>query len=176
MTIRVYNSRRVECIARAALPMSARRAWGQIRDFHRFAAHDPFHANIAIDGQVPQAGARLSIEHRYGPLRIRRVGRILKWREGVGFAYSDLSQRGTRCGFPHVMSIAVAGSDARDTSILTVRVTGRWTLPVPRWMALMWLRWVMATIEHRTRNDLLAFLVATQARKAATLAPSQLSD
>lgn len=131
--IRVSGTWRVTCEASFTVPMSARRAWGQIRDFHRYAAHDHFHAGFTIEGDVPRAGAAITIDHQYGPFGIRRVGRIVRWREGEGFAFSDLSARGPRCGFPHVMAIQVADIDTGCR--VTVRVTGRWTAPTPRWMA-----------------------------------------
>jgi hypothetical protein len=161
MTISVSRSRRVNCEASLALPMSARQVWGQLRDFHRYASHDHFHAGIAVEGGVPRAGAALAIAHRYGPFRVRRVGRILRWREGDGFAFSDLSTRGPRAGFPHVLAIRV--SDAPTGCVVNIRVTGRWTAPTPRWMAPVWLWWVMVSITQRTRNDLLAFSVARAA-------------
>lgn len=156
MIVRVLKSKRVICEAREPLPLSARRVWGQLRDFHRFAGYDHFHAGIAIEGGVPHQRARLLIEHRYGPFRVRRTGRILQWREASGFAYSDLSLRGPRRGFPHVMSMHVV-ENTPDASTLIVRVTGRWTLPWPRWIAWLWLQWVMLSIVTRARNQLLAF-------------------
>ena len=160
MTIRVHHSRRVECEVRIALPMTSRQAWGQLRDFHRYASHDHFHAGIAIAGQTPKAGAALRIDHRYGPFRVRRVGRILAWREGEGYAFSDLSRRGPRRGFPHVMAIRVR--DSAGGCELAIRVTGLWTARTPRWVAKGWLAWVMASIAQGVRNDLLTFALASQ--------------
>jgi hypothetical protein len=161
VTVTVFKSGRVECIASATLPMTARRAWGQIRDFHRFACHDHFHRAISIDGSVPRAGAAISIEHQFGPFHVRRVGRIVRWREGDGFAFSDLSMRGIKRGFPHIMSIRVMDDVAKESCQLTLRVSGRWTLPSPRWITKAWLGWVTASIFQRTRNDLLALHEAT---------------
>ena len=155
MRVLVSQTGRVVCEARLTLPLTARRAWGQLRDFHRYAAHDHFHAGFSIEGDVPRAGARLTIEHRYGPFRLQRVGRIVRWREGDGYAFSDLSSRGPRHGFPHVMSLRVA--DTPDGCIVVVRVTGRWTTPTPRWMTRLWLAWVLLSITQRTRNNLLTF-------------------
>jgi hypothetical protein len=155
MKIEVSATGRVVCEAQLPLPLSARQAWGQLRDFHRYAAHDHFHAGFTIQGEVPRAGAGLTIEHRYGPFRLQRVGRIVRWREGDGYAFSDLSLRGTGRSFPHVMSLRVA--DKPGGCVVTVRVTGRWTAPTPRWMARLWLAWVVLSIAQRTRNGLLAF-------------------
>jgi hypothetical protein len=158
MTLHLSPGGRVRCEAVIALPMSARRAWGQIRDFHRYAAHDHFHAGFTIAGNVPRAGADLTIEHRYGPFGLQRVGRILRWREGDGWAFSDLSRRGRRVGFPHVLSMRLA--DTADGCELAIRVTGQWTAPTPRWVARLWLWWVMNAIVQTTRNQLLAFCQA----------------
>jgi hypothetical protein len=159
MTIKVSPSRRVVCEASIALPLTARQAWGQLRDFHRYAAHDHFHAGFTIEGDVPRAGAKLTIEHRYGPFRLQRVGRIVRWREGDGYAFSDLSSRAPGANFPHVMSLRVA--DASGGCVVTIRVTGRWTAASPRWMARLWLAWVMLSMVQRTRNGLMAFQLHT---------------
>ncbi|MDB5327872.1 MAG: hypothetical protein JWM57_3441 [Phycisphaerales bacterium] len=161
MTVRVTARRRVVCRAVVPLPLTARQAWGQLRDFHRYAAHDHFHAGFLIEGGVPQAGARLTIEHRYGPFRTRRVGRILRWREGEGFAFSDLSIGDARRAFPHVLRMSV-GPTSEATCALTIAVTGRWTAPTPRWIARLWLAWVFLQIVQKTRNGLLLFAATSQ--------------
>ena len=102
MTVRVTALGVVDCRATLEIPLSAISVWGQIRDFHRYARHDFFHAEIAIDGGVPRPGAKLTLYHRYLGFRIWRTGRILIWREGTGYSFSDLSTRGPRAGFPHV--------------------------------------------------------------------------
>jgi len=159
VTIRVRPSGRVRCEATIPLTMSSARVWGQLRDFHRYASHDHFHAGISIEGGVPRRGAALQIDHRYGPFRVRRVGTILRWQEGRQFAFSDLSRRGPRHGFPHVMQLRLQ-ADAPDRCTLLIRVTGHWTAPVPRWIARCWLWWVMTTITQRVRNDLLRFQIS----------------
>ncbi|CAN5566846.1 hypothetical protein BH10PLA1_BH10PLA1_15680 [soil metagenome] len=158
--VRINKTGRVNCVTAIALPITARQAWGQLRDFHRYASHDPFHAGLEIDGRTPRAGASLHILHRYGPFRVQRIGKILRWIEGRQFAYSDLSLRGPRRGFPHVLKMTVVEQPVG--CVLTIQVTGKWTAPTPRWITSLWLRWVMREITQRTQNRLLEFHLATR--------------
>ncbi len=155
--IRVYRSRRVECSARVKLPMSTGRAWGQLRDFARTAGDDHFHESIVIDGGVPRAGASIHIRHQYFCCIVHRIGRIVRWTEAKGFAFSDLSRRGPRKGFPHVMSITLLSEQDGAGSTMLIRITGRWTAPTPRWMARVWLWWVTLSIAVRLQNKLWMF-------------------
>ncbi len=164
MTVTVTPGGRVDCRAAVELPMSAVTAWGQLRDFHRYASHDHFHAGFAIEGGRPRAGAALRILHRYGPLRVTRIGRIVRWREGEGYAFSDLSAAGPRRGFPHVLSYRLEAVDDSRCR-LHLRVGGRWTAPVPRWAARAWLWWVFASIVVRVRNELLRFALVRDCRR-----------
>jgi len=112
--VRIHRSGRVDCRAELQLPLPAPAAWGQLRDFRRSASHDYFHCDIHIEGGTPRLGAGLVLEHRFGPFRVRRVGRILRWREWgddsqsargngrctpAGYSFSDLSTAGARAGF-----------------------------------------------------------------------------
>lgn len=122
MTIRATPDGRVTCRAAIPLGVSAGRAWGQVRDFGRYASHDYFHHDVRVSGGVPRAGVALRLSHRFAGFRVERVGRILRWREGVGFAFSDLSRRGPRAGFPHVFALTLEpAGDARCVVRLTVR-------------------------------------------------------
>lgn len=159
MTVNLSPTGRVDCRAVIALPMSAVTAWGQLRDFAKYASHDHFHAGFEVEGGRPLAGARLRILHRYGPFRVHRVGRIVRWTEGEGYAFSDLSTAGPRRGFPHVLSYRLEAVDERRCR-LHLRVGGRWTAPVPRWAARAWLWWVFASVATRVENELVAFKVA----------------
>lgn len=172
---------RVECVAELHLPLPASVAWGQLRDFRRSAAHDYFHSVIHVAGGVPRQGAALVLEHRFLLLRVRRVGRILRWREwrepsrgeagrggaaanrggGVpnpglaGYSFSDLSTAGPLVGFPHVFSyyLSAAGPEACR---LQVVVRGKWTAQaVPRWASRLWLGWVFHHVVHSAQNQLL---------------------
>lgn len=163
MTIHAGRDGRVECRATIPLALPAAGAWGQLRDFRRYAAHDYFHHDVRVAGGVPRAGAALQLSHRFVSVGVRRVGRILRWREGEGFAFSDLSRRGPRAGFPHVFVLRVepAGDGA---SVLHLAVRGRWTagwVPLP--LRRAWLAWVFAYVAARTRNELLAYQAARAA-------------
>ncbi len=109
------------CTAAIDLPLSAGAAWGQLRHLPTSAVHDPFHARVTVG-----AGGSLVIEHRYLGFRTTRVGRVLWWREGVGFAFSDLCRRDAGAAFPHVLSYRLEPT-GRPTCRLHVRVGGRWT-------------------------------------------------
>jgi hypothetical protein len=161
--ITITPSRRVRCEATLHLPLSASRVWGQLRDFRTYASHDFFHASIAIDGHIPREGAALVLEHRYLLFRVRRVGRILRFRDNLGFAYSDLHAGDPQRSFPHVFSLTLTPLDVARCH-LHICVTGRWTAPLPRWMGRMWLWWVFVPIVQHTHNRLLAFHLATRSR------------
>ena len=156
MIIQVSPQNIVRCKARIALPLSAATTWGQLRDFHRFASQDYFHAKIVIDGAMPRCGTSLRMLHQFAGIRTLRRGRILRWRENDGFAFSDVSLRGNRVGFPHVLSFRLEPTSP-STCLLHITVMGRWTAPVWRWTARLWLRWVFAHIVHSTENQLLLF-------------------
>ncbi len=158
LSVVVTPSRRVACIATVALPLSAGAVWGQLRHLPTAAVHDPFHARVAVgpDGS-------LVIEHSYFGVRTRRVGRVLWWREGVGFAFSDLSRRDAAAAFPHVLSYRLEPT-GQQSCRLHVRVGGRWTLPGPRWVGHVWLRGVFGHVVRTARNELLAYAVVMERR------------
>jgi hypothetical protein len=152
----------VHCEASIPIPMPLTTTWGQLRDFHRFAALDHFHASIKINGNIPRAGASMLILHRFGCFKIIRSGRILRWQENVGYAFSDLSTRGNHRGFPHVIALHLE-SQTLTSCRLHVRVDGRWTAPVPKWIAKLWLRWVFSHLTRSIENQLLNFVLYRRA-------------
>lgn len=135
------------------VPVSVAVAWGEMRDLSRFLAIDPLHARVrVINGPERHAGqgSRLVIEHRFLGIGPDRVGRVLRWREGSGFAISDLSKRGGDVGFPHVISYDLTPIGP-DRCRLDISTRGRWTaIRVPRLLAWFWLWW----IANETRLDL----------------------
>jgi hypothetical protein len=138
------------------LKLSPLSVWGQLRDFRRYAAQDLFHAEIKIEGGLPRAGAVLRLSHRYCGLRVPRHGRILFWREGVGFSFSDLSFRGPRHGFPHVFTFRI--EPLPNGTRLQIRVTGLWTPRFcPRQLARLWLLWVFRQVVRCVHNELLIY-------------------
>lgn len=147
----------VDCRAEVDLPLAAISVWGQLRDFRRYAATEFFHHNLRIEGEIPRAGAKLEMLHRMAIFGVQRQGRILVWREGERFSFSDLSTRGCRHGFPHVTSFRVAPGDA-TRSRLSIQVRGRWTARwLPRWVARLWLRWVFRFMVNTAEIHLLEF-------------------
>ena len=159
---------RVACATRLELPMSAGSAWGQLRDFRTYACHDYFHADVRIAGGVPRRGAKLRILHRYGPFEVERCGRIVWWEEGRGYSFSDLSLRGPRRGFPHVLGYRlIPDGELHDRGLEHITVRGRWTARgVPRWAARLWLAWVFFHVVRRVENSLLVYRLWRQTRSA----------
>lgn len=159
-TIVADRNGRVTCQAAVPFDLTARSVWGQVREFARYAAHDYFHHDVRVEGGVPRQGAGLRLSHRYAGVSVERVGRILLWREGVGFAFSDLSLAGARAGFPHVFALRIESVGERR-SVVHLSVRGRWTARrVPLWARRAWLRWVFSYVVVRTRNELLAYQIA----------------
>ncbi|MDB5299449.1 MAG: hypothetical protein JWO87_1112 [Phycisphaerales bacterium] len=155
----------VNCQAAIDLPLSAISVWGQLRDFTRYAQQDFFHADISIEGGLPRVGARLTLSHRYAGLGLCRVGKILVWREGVGYSFSDLSTRGPRSGFPHVFGYRITPLGPAKCRLF-ISVRGLWTAGlVPRWAARFWLRWVFGHVVRTVRNDLLLFQIWRERRR-----------
>src|SRR5437868_5254284 len=101
MRIIVDQHWRVDAAADLSLPMQAATAWGQMRDWRRFMIIDPLHVRVRVLDErkgrqnLSPAGLTLIIEHRFLGIGPNRIGRMLRWREGQGFAFSDLSQMGT---------------------------------------------------------------------------------
>ena len=156
MVVRIEPSRRVTCTATIALPISAGAAWGQLRHLPTAATHDPFHATVTVG-----PGGSLAIEHRYLGVRVDRVGRVLWWRENVGFAFSDLHRRDPTAAFPHVLSYRLEPLGPTACH-LHVRVGGRWTLPGPQWVGRLWLTWVFGHVVRTVRNELLRYAVVME--------------
>jgi hypothetical protein len=153
--VTVTPAGRVRCRAVVELPVGASVAWGQLRDFRRFAAQDFFHAAVRVERGGVRRGARLEIDHRFGPYAVTRVGRILQWSEDVGYSFSDLSRRGPRAGFPHVYCYRLRPAGP-SRCVLEITVVGRWTARfLPRWVIRVWLRWVFSHIVASVRNTLL---------------------
>jgi hypothetical protein len=155
ITIGLTPSRRVTCRATFELPRSHSVAWGQLRDFRRFAAQDFFHESVRVSPGGPRAGAELEIDHRFGPFRTKRLGRILHWRELDGYSFSDLSPRGPRSAFPHVYRYRLRALPP-DRCQVEITVAGLWTTPfLPRPLIRLWLRWVFSHIAVSAHNSLL---------------------
>lgn len=159
MPISITPRGRVTASRSFIVPLTARQLWGQMRDVEHFIAIDPLHQDVSMNrqGLPTPRGASLTIPHRLLGLGPTRIGRILQWREGSGFAFSDLSRRGVRKGFPHVCSYWIEPL-SNDSCQLTVNAVGRWTARwVPRPLARLWLWWVLAATESDITAHCLAY-------------------
>jgi hypothetical protein len=168
ISIRITPSGRVDCRAALRSPLSPGQVWGQIRDFRTYARQEFFHAEIEIGGGIPRAGATLQLTHRFLGFRLQRVGRICRWKEGDGFAFSDLSCRGVQSGFPHTFSYRLRAANPAGCKV-EIRVAGKWTASkIPRWLAWLWLRWIMQFAAQRVENNLLAYQLWLARKNRAT--------
>jgi hypothetical protein len=128
------------------VPRPCGEVWGIVADLPTFLCVDPFHVHVGILGPRIEPGAALVLEHRAFGLTFLRFGRLLRWDEGRGYAFSDLSARGPGRGFPHAFFVTVEPGEGARTW-LRVRVRGRWTARwVPLRLARWWLRYVC--VEH----------------------------
>lgn len=153
----VSSEYRVRVAVSIDVPLSASIVWGQMRDFAWFTTLDPFHAGVHVIEHSYHTGADIVIDHQFLGIRLQRVGRILKWTEGSGYCFSDLSKRGVRAGFPHVYRYEVQ-SVGDQASRINVSVRGRWTATIsPRWLVNLWLRFVMSQVRARIRLAMLVF-------------------
>ena len=143
--VRVRTTIDVAVWPRAAL-------WAYVSDLARFCRADPFHDVVERDGDT------LVLDHCVFGLRFTRIGRVLSWREGESYSFSDLSVRGPGVGFPHAFVVSVA--DGR----IDLEVAGRWTARwLPRALSRAWLRAVV-----RAHVRLIRGALATEARALCT--------
>jgi hypothetical protein len=126
------------------IPRPASEVWLRIAQLELFLCIDPFHTSIiAVDGPL-KVGSTLLLEHHAIGFRFTRGGRLLRWREGEGYSFSDLRRRDPRRGFPHVFHVAVRSTDDARSTRLTIDVRGRWSSKlVPARVGMLWLGWVM---------------------------------
>jgi hypothetical protein len=136
--------------------LSTGQMWKRVSDLPDFLTIDPFHEQVTLQRAQPCAGVDLALHHNMFGLRFVRFGRILSWREGRSYAFSDLSRhdrpregrrhRGRWQGFPHVFFVEIV-SQGDDRCQLVIKVRGKWTSRLmPVVVARLWLRWVF--IEH----------------------------
>jgi hypothetical protein len=147
---RRLSGRRIFLQIELDVPLAQSEAWRRVADVERFLCIDPFHTRVVVRGARPAAGVGLALEHRAFGARLWRVGRWLTWREGHGYAFSDLSRRNRQQGFPHVFFVDVAplaaAGGVNAWSRVTMTVRGKWTAPIPSRVGMLWLRYVVA--EH----------------------------
>jgi hypothetical protein len=183
MLIRIDESWRVNAQSTLEFDLPAGALWGQMRDWRRFLTIDPLHERLDAITPAPDAttprGTTFLILHRVCGVGPTRRGKLLTWREGCGYAISDLSQRGSRGGFPHVCAYHLKDRGSNGSSLI-LGVRGVWTARwMPRSLVRLWLRWVLLSTEARIRSELGAFQRWRQAASrdskpvasAPTLAP-----
>jgi len=134
------KDRRVRMAIEIDTPYSPQELWAKVSDLPRFLTIDPFHEKIVLMRPAAAAGVHLVLWHNAWGCRFPRFGRILFWREGRGFAFSDLSRAGKKRGFPHVFFVSIdplPGDPSR--SRLRIDVRGRWTSRwIPPWIGQHW--------------------------------------
>jgi hypothetical protein len=144
------SGRQVDVQISLTVARSRESLWDVVRDLPRFLTVDPFHDEVVLMRERPAAGVDLTLSHNAFGRRFLRFGRILAWREGVGYTFSDLSPRGPRVGFPHVFIVRVepaAECTGQPKSRLTIRIRGRWTSRLaPVWLGRLWIR--LVCFEH----------------------------
>jgi hypothetical protein len=145
----------VRLVGEFELAFDAASAWLSLRDFHRFACQDMFHQSVRVDAPRPLAGASVVLDHRFAGIGFARVGRILHWREGRSYAFSDLSRRDPQRGFPHVYILSLDPIDAARCRF-RLEVRGRWTARfLGRMLTRGWLAWIMLKTTLSIRNAFL---------------------
>ncbi len=157
ISISITHDWRINARSITHLPLRAARMWARMRDVQLFLTDDPLHADVFFNSlPAPHqsfVGATLTIRHRLLGLGPNRVGRILTWTEGRGYAVSDLSRRGVHLGFPHICAFDLAPR-GEHTCTLTVSARGKRTATrTPRFLVRFWLWWVLAATEARLRRS-----------------------
>jgi len=146
--------RRVECLPAGRRGMNvlitldlaclATELWPIIADLPRFLTIDPFHDRVTLQRLPAGKGVDLVLSHNAFGRRFLRFGRIIAWSEGQGYAFSDLSGRDPRAGFPHVFVVRIAAKESNpNLCSLNIRIRGRWTSRwVPALIGRIWVTWV----------------------------------
>jgi len=136
--------RRIDVQIEVMVQRSVAEMWRRVSDLRRFLVIDPFHERVIVMRRRATAGVHLVLRHNALGHRFTRYGRILCWREGHGYTFSDLSGRDPRRGFPHVFVVELealleAGEkNERPTTRVTITVRGKWTA---RWIPIVCGRW-----------------------------------
>jgi hypothetical protein len=138
------SGERVRLALELVVPRPRAEVWALVANAPRFLCIDPFHARVVVLDPPLRPGASLALEHRAFGVRLWRFGRLLRWDEGRGYAFSDLSARGPRCGFPHVFFVTVTPAPGpAAATVVRIEVRGRWTARwVPVWLRISWLQFV----------------------------------
>ena len=70
--------------------------WARMADLPAFVTIDPMHDRVIVQGPGVELkpGVELTIEHVAFGISFFRFGKLLTWRDGCGYSFSDLSPRG----------------------------------------------------------------------------------
>lgn len=136
------RGRKMHATIRVETTCSPDELWQRLRDVSTILTIDPFHEAVTLMRDPPAAGVDVVLHHNAFGRRFDRFGRILWWREGEGFAVSDLSSRGDDRGFPHIFEYRIE-HDTDGKTALHVIVTGRWT---SRFVPAVLGRWWIAAV------------------------------
>lgn len=147
------RGRQIDVRIELTVRRSTEAMWQRISDLRRFLTIDPFHQEIVVMRRQAAAGVDLVLRHNAFGHQFSRYGRILRWHEGRGYAFSDLSGRDPSQGFPHVFFVELepaTGSleaDEGAATRVTIAIRGKWTA---RWVPVAWGRWWVTRIcrEH----------------------------
>ena len=156
MSIIIRRNNSIDAEHDIILPRSASYIWGQMRDWKWFMTRDPLHYQIDITNW----GRReMMIDHRFLGISIKRRARLLRWNEGSGFAFSDLSKRGNDCGFPHVCEYTLHPIDDHSCR-LTIAARGKWTANwVPLFARKLWLTWILGETARHIHHAMKSFIM-----------------
>jgi len=147
------DGRKLEIAMSLDVARSPADVWALISDLPRFLTIDPFHDQITLMREQPAVGVDLVLSHNAFGRRFLRFGKIIAWREGSGYTFSDLSPRGPKVGFPHVFMINLQSlaspEDPTPLTQLSIIVRGRWT---SRWVPVIVGRlWVWLVFREHAR-------------------------
>ena len=150
----IDNRRRVRLLLEVHANAPRSRVWAAMSNVEKFAACDPFHTRVCSADKSPiAAGSSIKIVHGFFGVGLTRVGRVLRWEEGVAYTFSDLSARGSTLGFPHIYGYRLRDR-AEGGCTLSVSVRGKWTARVlPNWCVAAWLTIVMWLIAALLRRE-----------------------
>jgi hypothetical protein len=132
------------------LPISPELLWRRVADLPSFLTIDPFHDRVTLAGGPPRVGMAMTLHHQIFGWALDRQSRLLRWDEGVGYSFSDLSSHCPGEWFPHVFHVDVEPIVDQNkllvqaTSRLRVRVVGKWTNGfIPVCLSRFWVLYVM---------------------------------
>jgi hypothetical protein len=153
--VSINKRRRVRLLAEIETTLPREHVWHAMSHLEAFTTCDPFHTRVRSVDNAPIAhGSSIKIIHGFFGVGITRVGRVLRWEENTGYAFSDLSPRGPKLGFPHIYGYRLRDLPGGGCA-LTVSVRGVWTMrALPRRYVAAWLTGVMWLIEMLLRRRL----------------------